>query len=68
MYLSICSGEAPCFKVIYRNSYLAGSLNRLQLSGSTYVIHGGHVEVVSCSSCVEESSDIGCAGEYGFLF
>ena len=57
IYLSICSGEAPCFKVIYRGSSLA-RIARLQLSGETNIVHGRHLEILGCSGCTKGSAEI----------
>lgn len=52
IYLSICSGEAPCFRVICgEERLLAGATDRLQRSGSTNVVHGRHLETLGCSRC-----------------
>lgn len=58
MYLSICSGEAPCFKVICRGQSLA-KVGRLQTSGGTNVVHCRHLEVLGCIEGTEGSADIG---------
>ena len=47
IYLSICSGEAPCFRVICREKRsLASAIDRLELSGSTDIVHGRHLEIL----------------------
>ena len=56
MYLSICSGEAPCFKVIYQGS-MSARIARLQLSGGTNIEHGRHLEILCCSG-TECSADV----------
>lgn len=66
MYLSISSGDAPCFKVIYRGSSLART-TRLQLLGGTNIVHGRHLEILYCSRCTECSAEIWYDG-YSFTF
>ena len=59
MYLSISSGEAPCFKVIYQGSLLAGMMtHRLQLAACrrTHIVHGRHLEVPDYNGCTKRSA------------
>ena len=59
MYLSISSGEAPCFKVICQGSVLAGMMTRrLQLAACrrTHVVHGRHLEVPVCNGSTKGSA------------
>ena len=59
MYLSISSGEAPCFKVICQGSLSAGMMtHRLQLAACrrTHIIHGRHLEVPGCNGCTKGSA------------
>ena len=60
IYLSISSGEDPCFKVICQGSLLAGMMTlRLQLAACrrTHVVHGRHLEIPGCSDCTKGSVD-----------
>lgn len=57
IYLSICSGDAPCFKVICRDSSLA-RMTRLQLRGGTNVVHGRHLQNVCCRRYTEGSDKL----------
>ena len=59
MYLSISSGEAPCFKVICQGSLLAGMTRGLQLAACrrTHIVHGRHLEVSGCNGCTKGSDN-----------
>ncbi len=57
IYLSICSGEAPCFRVICRSPSLA-RIHRLQFLGRTNIVHCRHLEILCCSECTERSAEV----------
>lgn len=54
MYLSMCSGLAPCFKVICRGQSSA-RVRKLHIFGVTNAEHCRHLEILGCGEGSEDS-------------